>query len=916
MNWYSDKTIKIDYNPVTLSESLAVNQVGSAPWIEFEEIPATIEDANCIFVDKTGDDSTGDGSRDLPYLTIGKAVDVLTSTKGHIIVLDSGDYSENLSGKTFTLFSGIYSDTGETARFTARVLGYVPADANTVYVDKEGNDSTGDGTSANPVLTIAKAITLCDATHLTVMIQDSGTYIEDGFAFASNFQNLYSALGCQPTLKLSNPDLYVDNFEAITIDCTEDYVNSWAWPYNTMDTKAITLKSGNVILLQSDGSNLEYGIQDKTGGEVLAPTEVYSSAVSSCQMTLLENGNIVFVFRSGANNYYYYTIWSQAGAEIKAVTQLSANTWSGDDYFAVSKLYDEGFVIAYSLVSGANVYGYFQTFNDAGVSQSTVQFQTEDSGQKYNVFALKTTPRFVIVSDQGKYCIYTNAGVEVLALTQFSEDALYDVDKVTGTALGEEDAFILVWQELVGTYADQAYFAVYNSIGTEIKAGDLVYGQGDVAHVGVMATDSDTFVIACIEASDLDKVEFIFYDDEGAYIKTETAMAASPTTDPAIIHSSQDNAIMVYTKKDGSTVAQVNLFSEILWNAMQNGVGTGIVIDGIIFDETGNTGIYALISSSNPLEINQCQFKNINANSPISAGYCIVGELTSCKTSIFNDTDRGLLITGDTFEISDCQFYRILAGYAISADIEDAASDVLIEHNDVFGCYGGIYLVNNDGNEVIKNNIIYSSSIYAINAETEVTFSNSVYTGTLLNAVSGLSNLLANPLYINEGALDPDDTDLHLKLILAGYDFNSPAYGLADDSRNAGSHYIIYYIYSTTWTTIEIEKDIEGVNFRIDPVNPVSNVTKDGSVNSAVEAFTEYLDLSWRAMVLADRLKIETMLKTKVPSVRIYGAPTTAPTEYVAYILQYKSLENNNAHYAFYDKGSKGQKLTFARAFS
>jgi hypothetical protein len=61
---------------------------------------------------------------------------------------------------------------------TGRTVGNYSVFANELHVSKNGNDSTGDGTLINPVLTITKALTLIGAGVNTVIVHP-GTYTEN-----------------------------------------------------------------------------------------------------------------------------------------------------------------------------------------------------------------------------------------------------------------------------------------------------------------------------------------------------------------------------------------------------------------------------------------------------------------------------------------------------------------------------------------------------------------------------------------------------------------------------------------------------------------------------------------------------------------------------------------------------------------
>jgi len=68
---------------------------------------------------------------------------------------------------------------------TGRTVGNYSVFANELHVSKNGNDSTGDGTLINPVLTITKALTLIGAGVNTVIVHP-GTYTENPTVTGTN----------------------------------------------------------------------------------------------------------------------------------------------------------------------------------------------------------------------------------------------------------------------------------------------------------------------------------------------------------------------------------------------------------------------------------------------------------------------------------------------------------------------------------------------------------------------------------------------------------------------------------------------------------------------------------------------------------------------------------------------------------
>jgi hypothetical protein len=68
---------------------------------------------------------------------------------------------------------------------TARTVGNYSIYANEIHVGKDGNDTTGDGTLINPVLTITKALTLVGAGRNTVIVHP-GSYSESPTVSSAN----------------------------------------------------------------------------------------------------------------------------------------------------------------------------------------------------------------------------------------------------------------------------------------------------------------------------------------------------------------------------------------------------------------------------------------------------------------------------------------------------------------------------------------------------------------------------------------------------------------------------------------------------------------------------------------------------------------------------------------------------------
>ena len=97
----------------------------------------------------------------------------------------------NLSAAASGANSDITSITGLTTALTVaqggtnRTAGNYSIYANEIHVGKDGNDTTGDGTLINPVLTITKALTLVGAGRNTVVVHP-GSYSESPTVTSAN----------------------------------------------------------------------------------------------------------------------------------------------------------------------------------------------------------------------------------------------------------------------------------------------------------------------------------------------------------------------------------------------------------------------------------------------------------------------------------------------------------------------------------------------------------------------------------------------------------------------------------------------------------------------------------------------------------------------------------------------------------
>jgi hypothetical protein len=142
----------------------------------------------------TGDLILGNGANSATRLAIGANGYLLTSngtTASWVAAPATGvtSFAAGTTGLTpATATTGAVTLAGTLAVAnggTGRTVGNYSIYANEIHVGKDGNDTTGDGTLINPVLTITKALTLVGAGRNTVIVHP-GSYSESPTVSSAN----------------------------------------------------------------------------------------------------------------------------------------------------------------------------------------------------------------------------------------------------------------------------------------------------------------------------------------------------------------------------------------------------------------------------------------------------------------------------------------------------------------------------------------------------------------------------------------------------------------------------------------------------------------------------------------------------------------------------------------------------------
>ncbi len=868
LSFYNDKDIKFEYDPQINKYQFNVNQIGPGAGETITAKNYTDTDANSIYLDGAAGNDGNAGTKASPKLTMLASINACTVDKTKVLVLNSQTFNEDIQAYSNAYFEGIYADTGITAYLDRRILGFTPANANSIFFDKTGDDGNA-GTMAAPKLTIAGAIAACDGTHQAIVCQDSETYEEAGIEFTGNFKGMYAAIGQSPTYKpVVDPDLSDYSMDETVLDVTTFKTGT------VSECCGITLSNDNVfIAYHNSGSNGSFQIYSELGVSVKSETTFHAGTIYFLGGLKLSNDNILLYYSTAAVGDGYFVIYDEDGNVVKAETVYKA---AKNSFLACATLTNDNFVIVY--IDDASSDSYFKVYSEDGSSVEVAETLVATDGTVSQSVCSMSNDTFVISgynaidgTDKGHFRIYSNAGA-LQKKTKFTENSIF----------------------------------VYN----------------------ILVLDNTDFLINFYDQTDGQKGKFVIYDITGN------------TNRNSVTWADYDIRENVYGGNNVCLLNNGNCFFSFFVESDSDGkffiyypysfyglkISTAATVNGFIVDADNKSQLaYLVETNSAKPTIRWCELKNCTnpANTDYTAGtigaYVLYGDNDiDLRYCLIHDNHIGIYNAANLTTIEDCVLYWHDGGYAIHINGTAASNgDIRIEHNTIFGNYGGIRLQSNHGTkEYLKNNIIHDSDQYAINAQTAQTFTYTCYTNSLNNGSASTSVIKANPLFINEGAAVPADIDLTLKLKVIGYPADSPAYLLADDTRDCGAYFINLIGSTTTWTTFTLEKP-PTIKVYHEASGPTKNNRRDGSISSSREAYTEYVEIEWEGVTASDYANILLLFTADSNEVRIYPDPTTNASSYNTYTLLYDDSLNASApHYKITEDGYEKIKLIFARAYA
>lgn len=768
------------------------------------------------------------------------------------------------------------NEVGATGSLASGELFYNPpanlSDSNTIYVSQTSGSDNNPGTQSQPVKTLSKAQTLCNAPKTNIMIMDSATYNES-VVFQGYVTSLYAAKGKKPTIipKVNQ----VTNFTNVvpeTLNTTISrgffaipYINDTVLvitqkvetPCKTLYAKTIT-KTGNIdinktlIFANQTNASPRYIAYNQTSKRLMilqdfneimssdgklwaklfyedlsgATGEVLLLDYSSCIIILhglyaLSNGNFVIVW-SEYNGTYGTKRFMVISPTMQLVAQRTLTTQNGSADILCHE-YDN-YLYFYTYITGDTAVRIYKYTLNCDYVSTIIQSSTQ-------YYAVGSAFKFIPCADR-RYVISTHINNNILYIVKY--------DILTG--------------DVITTYQ-------LESATTSIVTHGHFKLQDDLNLIGYTKTDNSTIVLG-----------YIIVDDDVVPMCNKIILKNGTETWSELCGAgfSDGSYLLSYIR----AIEQNAYYRIYKYDSLALNATIPATIGGCVIQHNNKPSMRILLKIENDLNVQYCTFSGENTNSQVTA-ISGSGNLTANNT-LFT-TNKGCNVTG-SITTNYCQYINSYADYALVA-----TNAIIINHCDFVMCYGAAKAPTVN----IKNSIIYRPAAKQFEATT-YNYSYSLDTATPLPNEQNVIH--SSPGYINDGIVNPALRDLNLRMRILGYLYDSDAAYIADDGYHAGSLLVTYGGVGFSYNRARFEKDRWGIKREIDVVGEVKLEKKDGSDATYKDALKEVITIKWRAMTLDDFEKLLDIVKNPKSRVRVYFNPISRPNEYMTYRIVYSKL--------------------------
>ena len=266
-------------------------------------------------------------------------------------------------------------------------------------------------------------------------------------------------------------------------------------------------------------------------------------------------------------------------------------------------------------------------------------------------------------------------------------------------------------------------------------------------------------------------------------------------------------------------------------------LGAPFMIDGFRIEGDANfdNGIAVARGLSYGAEISQCTFSGLGPEalrlaSSSMAEHCLFNSPNGIAVNLSDGSDRVM---------------RSVINGAGSAGVYIGETGAVVENITARGCEFGQFDAS-AATALRQRRNVYSGNgtldYSGINDQAESDVPN------LSDDASVTDGTRANPLFRD---LTPDTEDLRLQAIAEGFNFDSPAKGLASDDSDAGAYDLNYGIVETSWTTFDFGSAGNDNPFHVErknvPINPREGTYVAGASFSGAQTTKREWTFSWES---------------------------------------------------------------------
>ena len=376
------------------------------------------------------------------------------------------------------------------------------------------------------------------------------------------------------------------------------------------------LKNGNFLIAFQDTSNSNYGafvIMSPTGVVIKSKTSFCAVPISLVDCCTLLNGNIVIAYKNATDTYMWYTIISEEGNIVKAITRSRVLSNS----ISALALSNGMFVISGSF--STSLYGRSEFFYANGLASTSGYFSSATTISTHSVSELLNGNMFYAFSggtSNGQFKITNKTLGNIKSETIFNA---VNTPYVSCSTLQNGNVFLCYSKSTTS-----GCFQIISETGVVVKT-ETVFNAGNTANIYSSVLQSGNILITYKNVLD-GKINFVIYNQDGIIVKTSSLittasghiyLASSKTGIVSILNNNTLNIIDMLELKTVD-ISQFNLQSAPVSAYLDKNIKLSTS-----FENTNQTflddytPIDFLNASTSSVKINSNLSNVVSVNSPI-----------------------------------------------------------------------------------------------------------------------------------------------------------------------------------------------------------------------------------------------------------------------------------------------------------